>query len=119
MAEVELNPLCRISPKPFGIVTPSAVHIVIVSVEQIRQVTQSGDSPEVGERSFAALRMTKPLPVILSAAKDLWGITRPNEQEAPAIILIAIICMCTTQEMKVRQSLPAKELAQHHPKGGR
>ena len=33
----------------------------------------SGDSPEVGERSFAALRMTKSLSVILSAAKDLWG----------------------------------------------
>ncbi|HTD18741.1 MAG TPA: hypothetical protein VK667_04350, partial [Ktedonobacteraceae bacterium] len=31
-----------------------------------------GDSQEVRERSFAALRMTRPLAVILSAAKDLW-----------------------------------------------
>jgi len=32
----------------------------------------AGDCPEVRERSFAALRMTQPRAVILSAAKDLW-----------------------------------------------
>ncbi len=32
----------------------------------------SGDSPEVHQRSFAALRMTKPLAVILRCAQDLW-----------------------------------------------
>ena len=33
---------------------------------------EAGDSPEVCQRSFAALRMTQPQAVILSAAKDLW-----------------------------------------------
>jgi hypothetical protein len=35
------------------------------------QVFCAGDSPEVRPRSFAALRMTPPQAVILSAAKDL------------------------------------------------
>ena len=40
--------------------------------------SSSGDSPEVGQRSFAALRMTQPPAVILSAAKDLFDrLARP------------------------------------------
>jgi hypothetical protein len=64
------------------IVTPSAVYIVMVSVEQLRQVTQGARS--AGDIPYSHNNMH---------VHNSW--------------------------MEVRQSLPPKELAQHHPEGGR
>src|SRR6266566_8851782 len=59
--------------------------MILACPNTFRQGCISGDCPEVGERSFAALRVTAGGFVILSAAKDLCVVEPdPSRRSEPA-----------------------------------
>src|SRR5205823_13475894 len=89
--------LARISPKMrhnfFGkdqfpcndwacLVFPNHLERCGTNLERLEQLKHPGDSPEIRQRSFAALRMTKPQAVTLSAAK---GLARRTERSFAAL----------------------------------
>ena len=59
-------------------------------VKPSAMIAYPGDYLYVGQRSFATLRMTKPLAVILSVAKDLWR----------AFVQPTCLTVCTMEETR-------------------